>query len=75
MKNSYEKLDSRVQKWVYQQGWHSLRDIQQEAIDPILAGDTDVIISASTAAGKTEAFSCPPAQQPLIITKDIQSYI
>lgn len=59
MNNSYEKLDSRVQKWVYQQGWHSLRDIQQEAIDPILAGDTDVIISASTAAGKTEAFFLP----------------
>jgi ATP-dependent Lhr-like helicase len=59
MTEQFNKLDKRIQKWVFKQGWESLRDIQNEAIDPILNGETDVIISASTAAGKTEAFFLP----------------
>lgn len=59
MSSSLNKLDHRVQKWIYKQGWQSLRDIQEDAIDPILKGESDVIISASTAAGKTEAFFLP----------------
>lgn len=55
----FDKLNKRIQKWVFKQGWESLRDIQNEAIEPILAGNQDVIISASTAAGKTEAFFLP----------------
>jgi ATP-dependent Lhr-like helicase len=31
----------------------------EKALDPILSGDRDVLISASTAAGKTEAFFLP----------------
>ncbi|MEZ8106606.1 DEAD/DEAH box helicase [Vibrio cortegadensis] len=53
------KLDTRIQKWIFNQGWYNLREIQCKSIDPILAGDTDVLISASTAAGKTEAFFLP----------------
>jgi ATP-dependent Lhr-like helicase len=59
MSEPFNKLDKRIQKWIFKQGWESLRDIQNEAIDPILAGNQDVIISASTAAGKTEAFFLP----------------
>ena len=59
MSSSLNKLNQRVQKWIYKQGWQSLRDIQEDAIDPILKGESDVIISASTAAGKTEAFFLP----------------
>lgn len=59
MSSSFEKLDKRIQKWVFKQGWESLRDIQNEVIEPILSGNQDVIISASTAAGKTEAFFLP----------------
>jgi ATP-dependent Lhr-like helicase len=59
MTNDYQKLDIRVQKWVFKQGWPSLREIQDLSIDPIMAGNTDVLISASTAAGKTEAFFLP----------------
>ena len=54
-----EKLDIRVQKWLFKQGWPDLREIQKRAIQPILSGDRDVLISASTAAGKTEAFFLP----------------
>jgi ATP-dependent Lhr-like helicase len=59
MSLEYDRLDFRVQKWVYKQGWSDLREIQKKAIEPILAGDRDVLISASTATGKTEAFFLP----------------
>ncbi|MBE0471060.1 MAG: DEAD/DEAH box helicase [Methyloprofundus sp.] len=59
MIEEYQRLDKRVQKWLFSQGWPDLREIQKRAIAPILAGDTDVLISASTAAGKTEAFFLP----------------
>jgi ATP-dependent Lhr-like helicase len=59
MIDAHTKLDSRIQQWIFNQGWYNLREIQCKAIAPILAGDTDVLISASTAAGKTEAFFLP----------------
>ncbi len=59
MTEEYKRLDKRVQKWLFNQGWPDLREIQKRAIAPILAGDRDVLISASTAAGKTEAFFLP----------------
>ena len=59
MDSDFDRLDPRVQKWVYKQGWEELRDIQSMAILPILAGTSDVVISASTAAGKTEAAFLP----------------
>lgn len=59
MTEEYQRLDKRVQKWLFNQGWPDLREIQKRAIAPILAGDKDVLISASTAAGKTEAFFLP----------------
>ena len=59
MPNSFQKLHPVVQKWVYKQGWKDLREIQQQSIVPILSGNTDVVISASTAAGKTEAAFLP----------------
>ena len=52
-------LDEKVRRWVWDQGWSNLRDAQEQAIPPILAGDTDVIIAAATAAGKTEAAFLP----------------
>lgn len=57
--NEYQQLDPRVQKWIYKQGWADLRALQKKAIPPILAGGKDVLISAGTAAGKTEAFFLP----------------
>ena len=54
--SSYQYLDRRIQQWIFKQGWSDLRPIQQDAIDPILSKNTDVLISASTASGKTEAF-------------------
>ena len=52
-------LHASVQKWIWKQGWTSLRDIQENSIPLVLRGDSDVIISASTAGGKTEAAFLP----------------
>jgi ATP-dependent helicase Lhr and Lhr-like helicase len=53
--SGFHHLHPKVQRWIYKQGWSQLRAIQEMAITPILTGQTDVIISAATAGGKTEA--------------------
>lgn len=55
----FNQLHEGVQRWVWQQKWSEFRDIQEQAIEPILKADRDVVISASTAAGKTEAAFLP----------------
>ena len=57
--SAFELLDYRIQQWIWRQGWTSLRDIQEKAIPIILDGEKDVIISAETAGGKTEAVFLP----------------
>lgn len=52
------QLAEPVRRWIHRQSWTSLRDVQEKAIPPILAGG-DVILSARTAAGKTEAAMLP----------------
>lgn len=55
----FDRLHLTMQRWIHQQGWTSLHDAQERAIKPILDGQLDVIISAATAAGKTEAAFLP----------------
>lgn len=55
----FYRLHEGVQRWIWAQKWEALRDIQERAIEPILSADRDVVISASTAAGKTEAAFLP----------------
>ena len=57
--SSFDLLDTKVQQWVWKQGWTSLKDIQENSIPPILDDNCDVIISAATAGGKTEAVFLP----------------
>ncbi len=59
MTDVFQRLDPKVQRWVYRQEWTDLRDIQKKAIHPVLSGKSDIVISASTAAGKTEAAFLP----------------
>ena len=56
---AFDLLHPSVQRWVWQQGWTTLRDAQEAAIRPILEGNSDVLISAATASGKTEAAFLP----------------
>lgn len=59
----FSRLDEQIQRWVWDQGWTDLRDIQERAIEPILNGGRDVIIAAATAGGKTEAAFLPICSQ------------
>lgn len=56
---AFERLHPEIQKWIWEQGWTSFRDAQERAAPLLLDGDRDLIISASTASGKTEAAFLP----------------
>jgi len=56
---AFSLLDSRIQRWIWEKGWTELRDAQERAIPVIMEQKRDVIISAATAAGKTEAAFLP----------------
>lgn len=56
---AFERLHPAIRRWVWQQGWPGLRDIQAAAVAPILARDRDVVVTAPTAGGKTEAAFLP----------------
>jgi ATP-dependent Lhr-like helicase len=55
---TFDSLAPEVQRWVYEQGWQTLRPVQEEAIPPIMAGG-DIIVAAPTSGGKTEAAFLP----------------
>lgn len=55
----FEQLHPGIQRWVWQQGWPALRQIQAQAIPLVLGRQSDVVISAPTAGGKTEAAFLP----------------
>lgn len=57
--SSFHLLDERIQKFIWAEGWESLRDAQEAAIPLVLKADRDVIVAAATAAGKTEAAFLP----------------
>ena len=58
-KSAFEMLASSIQRWIWKQGWTSLNEIQERSIPIILKADSDGIISAATAGGKTEAALFP----------------
>ncbi|WP_455296586.1 DEAD/DEAH box helicase [Brucella pituitosa] len=56
--SAFDLLAPQVQRWIWQQKWKQLRNVQEQAIPAILTSG-DVIVSARTAAGKTEAAMLP----------------
>lgn len=65
MSTAFDKLAGPIQKWIRQQGWIELRDIQARAINYIYDSQSDLIVAASTAGGKTEAAFLPLMSQVL----------
>ena len=65
MSSAFDRLARPVQKWIRQQGWRELRDIQARSIRTIYETNADLIIAASTAGGKTEAAFLPLISQVL----------
>lgn len=56
---AFDLLHPTVQRWIWQKQWKALHDAQEAAIPAILAGEDDILISAATASGKTEAAFLP----------------
>lgn len=65
MSTAFDKLARPIQKWIRQQGWKELRDIQARATHVLMDCDRDLIVAASTAGGKTEAAFLPLLSQVL----------
>lgn len=59
MTDAFDLLSRPLQQVLWDMGWPSLRPIQEEAIRELIVGDSDVVISAQTASGKTEAAFLP----------------
>ena len=57
--SQFSLLHRKIQRWIWEQGWTELRDVQEQAIQPILSGQTDVLLGSTTASGKTEAAFLP----------------
>jgi ATP-dependent Lhr-like helicase len=57
--SGFESLHPDIQRWIYSQNWSELREVQSQAIDAVLSSDNDLVIAATTAAGKTEAAFLP----------------
>ncbi len=55
----FDRFSPTIQQYVYQSGWTQLRAIQAAAADAIFHSDSHVLLSASTASGKTEAAFFP----------------
>ena len=56
---AFDSLHEKVRRWIWQQGWEGLRDVQERSIPLLLDGERDVVIMAATAGGKTEAAFLP----------------
>ncbi|MGN0546419.1 MAG: DEAD/DEAH box helicase, partial [Acutalibacteraceae bacterium] len=57
--NIFDRYAPFVQDFIYRNNWESLRAIQVAAADAIFNTDDNVLLSASTASGKTEAAFFP----------------
>jgi len=55
----FKRLAPPLQRALWELGWQALRDNQVAALPLILDTRDDVVISAATAAGKTEAAFLP----------------
>lgn len=55
----FDRYAPFVQDFIYRNGWENLRAIQTAAGDAIFNTDENVLLSASTASGKTEAAFFP----------------
>lgn len=59
MSNAFQRYAPFVQDFIYRNGWENLRAIQVAAADAIFNTDENLLLTASTASGKTEAAFFP----------------
>ncbi len=58
-KEAFSRLAPPLQRFVYKCGWSELNALQTAAMEPILQHNSDIVLSAATASGKTEAAFLP----------------
>lgn len=61
--SAFSRLHPKLQQSLYGMSWTKLRQIQVDAIHEVFDGEGDIVISARTAAGKTEAAFLPILSQ------------
>ncbi|MBO7364254.1 MAG: DEAD/DEAH box helicase, partial [Lachnospiraceae bacterium] len=57
--NVFERYAPFIQDYIYRSGWQTLRAVQNAAGEAIFGTDENVLLTASTASGKTEAAFFP----------------
>ncbi len=55
----FERFPDFIKEYIYSRGWSELREVQLEAARVIFETDSNLLISSSTASGKTEAALFP----------------
>ncbi len=59
MSDIFERYPPFVQEFIYSHGWESLREVQLAAAEVIFDSDDNLLLTSSTASGKTEAAFFP----------------
>ena len=57
--NTFSKLAPFIQDYIYKNNWTDLREIQVASCDAIFNSDSNLLLTSSTASGKTEAAFLP----------------
>ena len=57
--NVFDRYAPFIQDYIYRSGWQMLRGVQNAAGEAIFGGQDNVLLTASTASGKTEAAFFP----------------
>lgn len=68
--DSFRLLNHKIQKVIYDMKWENFRPIQDKAISHLINTPSDLIISAKTASGKTEAAFLPIISKIIDRSKD-----
>ena len=55
MDNVFERFPDYIREYIYQHSWESLREIQLLAAESIFNSNNNLLLTSSTASGKTEA--------------------
>lgn len=59
MSRVFEKFSPFIQDYIYRSGWETLREVQVKAAEVLFETDNNLLLTSSTASGKTEAAFFP----------------
>lgn len=57
--NAFDRYAPFIQDYIYKKSWDDLRQVQTDTCEAVLDRDTHILVSSSTASGKTEAAFFP----------------